>query len=200
MDQKKLTALILLDLSSAFDTVAHRKLLNRLQKRYGITESALSWISSYLHDRTQSVHVNSATSQNKKLSTGVPQGSVLGPILFNLYMAPVADIARRHGVNLHSYADDTQLYLSFMYSELDNTIAKINKCLEDIRKWLFCNFLKLNDDKTEFLIISSRYQNSIQLNSEIEVGTSQVHRSENASNLGVVFDRNMTTNKFVTNK
>ena len=104
---------VCLDLSAPFDTVDHGILLQRLEHRLGITGKSLEWLSSYLKDRTFRVHVNGQMSNNQNLDYGVPQGSVLGPKLFTLYMLPLSDIARRHNVNFHIYADDSQLYISF---------------------------------------------------------------------------------------
>ena len=108
--------LVLLDLSAAFDTVDHRLLCSRLSIRFGICDMALDWIYSYLCDRTQFVKVNDGISDVHNLVYGVPQGSVLGPMLYSLYTAPLGDIARSHGLSYHFYADDSQLYLSFKTS------------------------------------------------------------------------------------
>ena len=104
---------VLLDLSAAVDTVDHDILLSRLSSRYGICGTALKWFKSYLSDRTQYVKINSSSSCFSGLSQGVPQGSVLGPILYSLYTSPLADIAKAHGLNIHFYADDTQIYITF---------------------------------------------------------------------------------------
>ena len=148
----------------SFDTINPNKLLKRLDSRFGIRGTALAWIRSYLSDRTQTVVINGLRSSDKELNTGVPQGSVLGPLLFTLYVSPIADIARKHGLDVHSYADDTQLYVSFaetygisVVSRLNSEIPRIEKCLADVRYWMLSNFLKINDDKTEFLLISSRF-------------------------------------------
>ena len=97
-----------LELSAAFDTVDHDTLLGRLEHRFGITGKAFSWLTSYLTDRTQFVKAASEHSTSRKLLCGVPQGSVLGPILYTMYAAPLADIIRQHGLSLHFYSDDTQ--------------------------------------------------------------------------------------------
>ena len=105
--------------------------------------------------------INGQSSEQLHLSWGVPQGSVLGPILFTIYTTPLANIVRKHDLTFHLYADDTQLYLAFKpSSELSKQDAKtkLEKCVEDIRAWMSKNLLKLNDDKTEVLIITSKDQ------------------------------------------
>jgi len=118
-DRGEVTLLGLLDLSAAFDTVDHEILLARLSTAFGIRSTVLSWIKSFLEERTQTVVFAGQQSGRSLVSCGVPQGSVLGPILFLLYTADVIEIARRHGLGVHSYADDTQLYLHAAATELD---------------------------------------------------------------------------------
>ena len=97
LDHKRSVILLLLDLSAAFDTVDHCILLSRLSSRFGIGGTALEWFRSYLSDRTQFVNVNGSTSERHVLQFGVPQGSVLGPLLYSLYTSPLSDIANKHG-------------------------------------------------------------------------------------------------------
>ena len=113
MDRKEAVFLVLLDLSSAFHTMDHALLLETLDTRFGISGQALSWFRSYLTDRFQTVHIDGSFSHKQKPDCGFPQGFVLGPQLFTLYSAPVADIARRHNLGVQPYADDSQLYLAF---------------------------------------------------------------------------------------
>ncbi|WP_374210557.1 reverse transcriptase domain-containing protein, partial [Thiolapillus sp.] len=144
-----------MDLSAAFDTIDHCILLDRLQHMYGISGTALSWFSSYLTNRTQSVIVNDHISQVSSLSYGVPQGSVLGPILFILYTKPLSDLIQCHSIESQSFADDTQLQVSVPPSNIQSAISSLETCLSDIQTWMLENKLKLNNDKTEALLLHS---------------------------------------------
>src|SRR5437867_7619483 len=117
ISQHKLSPLVLLDLSAAFDTIDHNILLSRLTSNFGISGSALSLISSYLSNRSQSVSIQSHLSPSAPISTGVPQGSVLGPLLFCLYTTPLTYLFSYSPISYHLYADDTQLYISFSSSD-----------------------------------------------------------------------------------
>ena len=106
----------MLDLSAAFDTIDHDILLSRLCNVYGITGDALDWFRSYLTGRVQHVVVENAGSRDQELGFGVPHGSVLGQKIYCMYTKPVSDIIQRHGLSHHSYADDTQLYMTMDHS------------------------------------------------------------------------------------
>ena len=154
--------LLLLDLSVAFDTVDHGLLLHRLNTRFGIKGKVLAWFKSYLTDRSQFVSINGSNSSHSDLMFGVPQGSVLGPILYLLYMSPLGDIIRRHYMKLHFYADDCQIYFS-LDSVSSGTSTRIEACQQDIGTWISLNKLKLNSDKTELLVIGSGNLSASQL-------------------------------------
>ena len=111
MDKGHVTLLVMLDLSAAFDTVDHGILLHRLQSKLGLREKALLWFKSYLTGRTQQVSVNGTLSDKFNLTCGVPQGSCLGPLLFTIYASSLFDIMKFHLPSVHTYADDTQLYI-----------------------------------------------------------------------------------------
>ena len=157
MAKGSVTALTLLDLSAAFDTIDHTILLDRLNVYYGISELALGWFKSYLSGRTHSVKIGSTLSHPAVLHYGVPQGSVLGPILFSLYTNPISSIIHSHSsINYHFYADDTQLYITLSPENFSHSIQKLKNCLNDIQNFMFVNKLKLNPDKTEFILIGSK--------------------------------------------
>ena len=114
---KKSVLLVLLDLSAAFDTVDHNVLMNVLEKRVGVTGLALKWFASYLSDRSQCVSINGIYYKEANIKCGVPQGSVLGPVLFTTYMLLFGDILRHLHVKFHCYADDQQIYIEFFIGE-----------------------------------------------------------------------------------
>ena len=112
VDARVPTVIAALDISAAFDTICHSKLLNRLRDEFGVEGVVLTWIESYLSGRSHFVRIDQQSSTTSKLDSGVPQGSVLGPLLFAAYVSPVGDVIQKAGLKHHQYADDTQLYLS----------------------------------------------------------------------------------------
>ena len=198
LDLKRLIMWILQDLSAAFDTVDHTVLLNRLEKRLGIKEKALAWFKSYLSGRTQSVRIKDAYSDEKPLRFGVPQGSVLGPILFSIYTLPLGDILRKHKVPYHFYADDSQEYTFFDIDDYKATARQMEMVVNDLRVWYTHNFLKSNDDKTEVMIMSSKFCSSF-YKFPIAVGDVLINPSINFKNLGVTVDQNLTMTNHVNN-
>ena len=157
--QGKVNALLLLDLSAAFDTVDHEILLQRVAKSYGLTSNTAKWLKSYLEHRTFSVHIGGEDSKIMNMLFGVPQGSLLGPVLFNLYTKDLVLIARKYNLSIHIYADDTQLYIGFENDDNTTNIKNnIDSCLSDINEWMLRNFLKLNPTKTKVIFIGSKRQ------------------------------------------
>ena len=157
MAKGSVTALSLLDLSPAFNTIDHTLLLDRLNGYYGISELGLGWFKLYLSGRTHSVKVGSTLSYPVAFQYVVPQGSVLGPILFSLYTNPISSIIQsRSSINYHIYTDDNQLYISLSPANFSQCIQQLKDCLNDIKNFMFTNILKLNPDKTEFILIGSK--------------------------------------------
>ncbi len=154
-DQGYISLLVLLDLSAALDTIDHDILIDRLQNYTGIQGQALRWFRSYLSDRYHFVYLNGEPSQLSPVKYGVPQGFVLGPLLFSLYMLPLGNIIRKYRISFHCYADDTQLYISTRPDETSK-LSKLTECVKNIKDWMTSNFLLLNSDKTEILLIGPK--------------------------------------------
>ena len=157
---------MLLDLSSAFDTVDHEVLLRRLQIFFGIADTALQWFRCYLAGRSQHVLLNGSFSEDFSLPHGAPQGSCLGPLPFTIYASKLFEVVKRHlpdvyaDDNQHTYTAYTdcinQLYISFKpgssASELE-AVTALQDCILHIKTWMTAEKLKLNDDKTELIVI-----------------------------------------------
>ena len=165
-----------------------------------MTGKPLDWFRSYLSERTQCVSI-SGTSLAHQLSCGVPQGSVLGPRLFTIYTQPLGDIVRRPDVSFHLYADDNQLYLTCKQAACPQiereTLCRLEACIAKIWQWMPRNNLKLNDNKTEFMLIQSKHGQRISP-SIITIGTDSILPSESTRNLDVLFDEALSLSPHVS--
>jgi len=188
-DKQENVVLLLLDLSAAFDTISHDLLLKKLKYAYGIKGNAIAWLRSYLSDRKFKVKVKNSSSSGCTLEIGVPQGSILGPLLFILYTRDLESIVTKYGFTIHFYADDTQVYFSFDVHSTNPDLTLIKECFSEIKKWMALNYLKLNDGKTEFLDIGYYVSpiTSIDLGEEVSL-----EPVEKAKNLGFIFDHRMS--------
>ena len=196
-DQNEICILTLLDLSAAFDTINHNIMISRLHTTYGLSGTVMEWFKSYLADRFQAVRIGAVKSVFKPITCGVPQGSVLGPVLFTLYTRPLVDIIESYLLRYHVYADDTQIYgTCYSYNHLPQLINTITKCICDLKVWMSSNRLKLNDDKTEMIIIGDQKNDTKQ--TQIEINNHLITCSNKVKNLGVWFDRDMSMSFYVT--
>ncbi len=165
--------------------MVNHQILLTTQIEQGISDTALQWFEFYLSDRSFKVRWRSKVSKSQHLASGVPHGSVLGPLLFSIYMALLGSVIQIHGFSYHYYADDTQLYLSF-HSDDPMIAACISVCLTDISCWMKNHYLQLNLSKTEQLVVLANP--TLHRNFSIQPGTSSITPSRTVRNLGVVID------------
>ncbi len=154
-DTGTISLLVLLDLSAAFDTVDHNILLQRLENCVELSGMVHKWFRSYLEGRGYYMRIGEHKSKQTSMTCGVPQGSILAPLLFSLYMLPLSQIMRNNQITYHSYADDTQIYLDLSpndYSPIDS----LCQCIEEINNLMCQNFLQLNNEKTEVIAFGNK--------------------------------------------
>ena len=192
LDNGNICILTLLDLSAAFDTIDHGILLSRLHTSFGISGTVYKWFESYLSNRTNRVKILDKYSDTTVLQYGVPQGSVLGPVLFTLYTEPLSDIIKLFEYLYHFYADDSQLYKSFPVKNLLNEVHRTEECINHVQIWMNDNMLGLNGPKTEYMILgkTSTLKNLTKIN--LNLNGSVINPTKNVKNLGIMFDEELT--------
>ena len=189
-NEKMHTVGVFLDFRNAFDTVNHGILVDKLE-HYGIRGIAKSWFISYLSNRKQRVRVNSAFSPFNSVNMGVPQGSVLGPILFNLYINDLPKVSKK--LNTTLFADDSTL--TFSHQNYLSLISILNQELENIYKWTISNRLSINLDKTVAMIFTNRnFDPSL---SPIRINNSLISQVFEHKFLGIVIDPKLKFNKHI---
>ena len=156
VDNNRVSLLVLLDLSAAFDTVDHNILLSVLSRRFSVTGTAFLWFQSYLSGRTQSFIYNSQYTPCHEVDCSVPQGSVLGPVKFVAYTEDIVDVADKHQVRSHFYADDSQMYDSCRPQDVSGVRDRLSRCATDVSCWCASRRLQLNATKTEAVWFGTR--------------------------------------------
>ena len=144
------------------------------------------WMPSYLQDRSRRVVIGRASSEPRILTTGVPQGSVPGPLLFSLYVQPIGEVIQRHGLHFHHYADDLPVFSHFSLSHesLQDTLSRLEACITEIKHWMTQNYPKMNDQKIKFLPIVPRSAQHLLLGLSLTVGDASVATVSMVRNLG----------------
>ena len=176
-------------------------LLNRLQKHYGLSGKIIEWIKSYLSKRSFVVTVKGDQSECCELGTGVPQGSILGPLLFILYTKGLQDIVEQHGLQIHLYADDTQVYFSFDPANESGTAHSketLQRCFKDIKQWMANNHLKLNDGKSKLIEFPGNSKFSCQPSYQLDQSCF-IKPASSAKSLGYMFDSKLNLDVQINN-
>ena len=189
-DKSNATVLMLLDLSAAFDTVDHNTILRILEKEIKIRGTALKWFRSFLVGRCQRTRLGAVTSEEIVIMFGVPQGSVLGPVLFNIYIRSMYSTVKQLGFSIQGYADDHQIYKSFKSFQQNQVLTlSIKDCFRLIQKWMCSYSLQLNPTKTQIIVIGpQRILNEININGVNLTDDVCVRFVSSTKNLGVMID------------
>ena len=190
----------MLDFFSAFDAIDHPILVHRLHTDIGFTDVVLQWFSSYLTDRAHYVSLSNHCSALAPVHSGVPKVSVLGPILFSMYAKPLSAIIDSHSIIHHSFADDLQLHMSASPNRKYELLRSMQSCMSDVKAWATANMLKLNENKSELMLFTSKRTKHLHnLPTSITIGNAQIHFKQFVKNFGFTLDCNRTMNAHVSN-
>ena len=205
IDIRKVVCLVLLGLITTFDMVNHSLQLNMLKYRFRVDGTVLNWLHNYLTDRSQKVVIDTDQGHAEldpiTLSHGVPQGLVLGPILFTLYMLPLSGICRKHNIEYHGYDNDQQEYLSFIPTETSNKkqcTENLEKCIDGIWIWMRTNLLKLNGSKTEFMMLGTKrnLEKVKACTTSIKIGNDEINNVMSVRDLGFCLDNKLKSDMY----
>lgn len=192
-EEKSATVVMMLDLSAAFDTVDHGLLLKILRNEIGIRGRALQWFESFLRGRAQRIRLGEHTSDEIIIQFGVPQGSVLGPVLFNVYIRSIYRFVKSLGFIIHGYADDHQIMKKLKpSSQVSILVDDLARCFNGIKHWMAQYFLQLNDSKTQIIVFGpSRVLDEITIRG-VNLSGASIRFIDTVKNLGVHMDAALT--------
>ena len=190
----------MLDFSSLFDTIDHTILVHRLHTDFGFTDTVLQWFSSYLTDRIHYVSLSNHCSAFAPAHSGVPQGSILGPILFTMYTKPLSAIIDSHSIIHNSFADYLQVQMSAPPDRISELLHSMQSCIGEVKAWATANMLKLNDSKTDLMLVTSKRSKHLHnLPTSIIIGNAQIPFKQSVKNFGLTLDCHLTMNAHVSN-
>lgn len=195
LDKKMITIMALLDFSKAFDTIDHRLLCAKLKQYFHLHHLSVKLIESYLEQRLQYVEFNNRKSDLISIFSGVPQGSILGPLLFSMYINDLPLVLSF--CKFHLYADDCQLYISGALMDISDIVSNINSDIRNILQWCEQNGLTLNAKKTQTIVFRTKRTKLPNL-PLVQVGEDKIVYSEVVKNLGLLMDSNLNWNAQVT--
>ena len=192
------TVLLSLDVSVAFDAIDFGTLCDQAETDFGLTGLAVGWLKSFVTGRTQCIAVGAELSLPRPCLSGVPQGSVLGPLLFSMYVSPVGDVIDAHGLQYHQYADDLQLYTA-LHADDFHDLSHVELCVADVSRWFLLNSLLLNPAKTEAVAFGTRPRlRSIDLSRRLNIDGVPIQLAESVRLLGVTLDQTLSFDQHVT--
>ena len=193
MNQRELTTACFIDMAKAFDTVNHDILCNKLQK-IGISGNVLKWVKNYLNNRTQCTNANGVTSTSLNITCGVPQGSILGPLFFIVYVNDI--IASLRHCNYLLYADDTVLFIT---GGLELSTIHLQNDLTNFKRWCDRNQLTMNIQKNKYVIFGLKSQTRKIVNHTLSMNTNRLEKVASYKYLGLTLDMNLNYNKHLEN-
>ena len=153
---------------------------------------ALEWFASYISERYQYIRIGKLTSSKRQISSGVHQGSVLGPLLFTMYISPLGDVIRKHGINFHIYADDIQLYISFRPCDQRKALHELQHCLDEVDSWLGENRLLLNGNKAKMITFGTKQRLTVATNIHVTVDCCLISPDATTKNLGILYNSTLS--------
>ena len=175
LNKGNICVLALLDFSSAFDTIDHSILVHHLHTDFGFTDTILQWFSSYLTDRTNYASLSNHCSAFAPVNSGISLGSVIGPMLFTMYAKPLSAIIDSHSIIHHSFADELQLQMSTHPDEISELLHSMQSCMSDVKAWATVNMLRLNDNMTELILVTSKGTKHLySIPTSITIGNAQI--------------------------